>query len=233
MSCLLSLVFSDPGLDLFLRGLYVSPDWRAGATMGTILATINDYFADMQTFVDATFVKRLAEGLLEELVKRMLHTMVANVQSSSPAINTAFVHRLEADEVAVSQAFCAMPGLKPERVVKYLQQLQDLRELMSADSLESFVLCYSNMLEVVSLPPEVLQKVVAQRPDMSRSDAAEVISQCKEIYKQRAKRDAAAKPVEKPLTFMQRVFASATTSAPPAPAAPTAAPPKTPANGLS
>lgn len=47
-------------------------------------------------YVDASFVRRLAEALLEGLVRCMVAALAANVP---PAINAAFVQRMREDEV--------------------------------------------------------------------------------------------------------------------------------------
>lgn len=70
---------------------------------------------------------------------------------------------------------------------------QDLRELVSSDSLDAFVLSYSSILAMYSgLTPDILQRLVAVRSDMTRADVAEVIAQCREVFKQHVKAQQAA-----------------------------------------
>ncbi len=50
------------------------------------------------------------------------------------------------------------------QVTKYIQQMQDLRALASSDSVDSFVLSYSNILNVNSaITPNLVEKLCACR----------------------------------------------------------------------
>ncbi|KAG0502027.1 hypothetical protein HPP92_002099 [Vanilla planifolia] len=70
--------------------------------------------------------------------------------------------------------------MKVEARVKILG---DLRELVSAESLDSFTLIYTNILEhQPDCPPEVVERLVALREGIPRKDAKEVVQECKEIY---------------------------------------------------
>lgn len=61
--------------------------------------------------------------------------------------------------------------------------LSDLRELASAESLDTFTLIYTNILEhQPDCPPEVVEKLVGLREGIPRKDAKEVVQECKEIY---------------------------------------------------
>ncbi len=44
-----------------------------GRTTATLIATLRDYFTDFQTWVQPSFLKRLAEAALEELVRRAVN----------------------------------------------------------------------------------------------------------------------------------------------------------------
>ncbi|KAH1266507.1 Exocyst complex component SEC6 [Glycine max] len=73
--------------------------------------------------------------------------------------------------------------LDEEKVENRVSVLSDLRELASAESLDTFTLIYTNILEhQPDCPPEVVEKLVGLREGIPRKDAKEVIQECKEIY---------------------------------------------------
>ncbi|KAG5070942.1 hypothetical protein JHK86_006153 [Glycine max] len=70
-----------------------------------------------------------------------------------------------------------------QKVENRVSVLSDLRELASAESLDTFTLIYTNILEhQPDCPPEVVEKLVGLREGIPRKDAKEVIQECKEIY---------------------------------------------------
>ncbi|KAK9274365.1 hypothetical protein L1049_019179 [Liquidambar formosana] len=59
----------------------------------------------------------------------------------------------------------------------------DLRELASAESLDTFTLIYTDILvHQPDCPPEVVEKLVGLREGIPWKDAKEVVQECKEIY---------------------------------------------------
>ena len=61
-----------------LKALF-TPDWLTGKTTATLLATVKDYMDDVQAAVEASFVKRVAEAAVEELVRRYVNIMLAGL----------------------------------------------------------------------------------------------------------------------------------------------------------
>uniref|UniRef100_A0A0E0CRJ4 Uncharacterized protein n=1 Tax=Oryza meridionalis TaxID=40149 RepID=A0A0E0CRJ4_9ORYZ len=73
--------------------------------------------------------------------------------------------------------------LLTQKVETRVRILADLRELASAESLDSFTLIYTNILEhQPDCPPEVVEKLVGMREGIPRKEAKEVVQECKEIY---------------------------------------------------
>ncbi|KAF7080369.1 hypothetical protein CFC21_084462 [Triticum aestivum] len=73
--------------------------------------------------------------------------------------------------------------LLSQKVENRVRILADLRELASAESLDSFTLIYTNILEhQPDCPSEVVEKLVALREGIPRKEAKEVVQECKEIY---------------------------------------------------
>ncbi|MQL87916.1 hypothetical protein Taro_020479 [Colocasia esculenta] len=76
-----------------------------------------------------------------------------------------------------------MTRLLLQKIENRVRILADLRELASAESLDSFTLVYTNILDhQPDCPPEVVEKLVALREGIPRKDAKEVVQECKEIY---------------------------------------------------
>jgi exocyst complex component 3 len=62
-----------------------------------------------------------------------------------------------------------------QKVETRVRILADLRELASAESLDSFTLIYTNILEhQPDCPPEVVEKLVGMREGIPRKEAKEV-----------------------------------------------------------
>nr|XP_051192707.1 exocyst complex component SEC6 isoform X2 [Lolium perenne] len=73
--------------------------------------------------------------------------------------------------------------LLSQKVENRVRILADLRELASAESLDTFTLIYTNILEhQPDCPSEVVEKLVALREGIPRKEAKEVVQECKEIY---------------------------------------------------
>ena len=69
---------SDPGTSTQLKALF-TPDWLTGRTTATLLATVKDYMDDVQSSVEASFVKRVAEAAAEELIRRYVNMVLAGL----------------------------------------------------------------------------------------------------------------------------------------------------------
>ena len=55
----MAVVFADPGFaDLFTTQVATSEEWRSGAVMGSIGATLEDFLQDFERMVDPSFFRR-------------------------------------------------------------------------------------------------------------------------------------------------------------------------------
>ncbi|GAX84704.1 hypothetical protein CEUSTIGMA_g12126.t1 [Chlamydomonas eustigma] len=180
-------IFNDPGTSTQLKALFSSAEWLSGKTTATLIATVKDYMTDVQSGVENTFVKRVAEAALEELVRRYVNILLAGV----PQVTEAVVKRLKEDENDVETYFST--HLRPDRLSKYIDQLSDIRELLSSNEAATCVLAYSNLLQIHSgFTLEVLQRIIEARVDMPKKEMKETLAQCKEVWKDRAAAQAAA-----------------------------------------
>ncbi|MEW5314341.1 MAG: hypothetical protein WDW38_005849 [Sanguina aurantia] len=184
---LVETIFNDPGTRNALRGMYMAtPDYLTGTATKTLIATLKDYFSDINKYVQQSFVKRVAEAALDELVRRLSNSFVQGM----PPVSPPFVQRMRADEDAIEGFFEL--HLKPDRMQRQMGQIGDMREIMSADG-PTFVLSYTNLLAIQpTFSPEMLQKLLASRTDMPKKESADALARCREVWKQRVAAGSAA-----------------------------------------
>lgn len=187
---LVKSIFSDTAfVDLFSK-LCCSDDWKQGTITASILATLGDYLADFKRMLEEAFFKRLCEMSLEEGVA---HFMAA-VVTFTRAITEEGVQRLQSDRdqlVAFFSQHC-----KPERVVKLAAPLQDLKDVAAADSVDTFVLTYTTLLQVApGISPALLERIVQARSDLSKADSREVMLECREVFATKHSNDSSEAPL--------------------------------------
>ncbi|CAK0787040.1 hypothetical protein CVIRNUC_010256 [Coccomyxa viridis] len=177
VSHLVSSIFSDAAfLELFHK-LFCSEDWQQGTTTDSILATVGDYLEEFEHLIEAFWFKRLAVCCLEETVAHY----VASLLTYTRAITDPSLKRMEADYQQLCDFFeksCAK-----ERVSKVCQPLDDLRDLAASDSVDTFVLSYTSLLQTApGITPALVERLVASRQDLNKADIKEVMDQCREVY---------------------------------------------------
>uniref|UniRef100_A0A061QZB5 Exocyst complex component 3 n=1 Tax=Tetraselmis sp. GSL018 TaxID=582737 RepID=A0A061QZB5_9CHLO len=171
-------VLSDDGIRAVMSRMYHSEEWQRGEVVGTLVATVDDYFRDLASWVDRNFFKRICAAALKSIVGEV-HSRLVN--SSKARITQEFIERMEADEAAIADCFSA--HIRADKVHQALQQLQDIRDLVSSDSVEGYVLAYTALLRADSqLTPGQLEKLMQARSDMSKHDINEVMVQCRDVY---------------------------------------------------
>lgn len=99
--------------------------------------------------------------------------------------------RMKTDEEKIRDFFSEY--LKDEKVEDSVQSLTNLRQLACSNSVEAFILSYTELLDANgSIQPQVVERICAARQDMARQDVNEVAETCREIYLQRQKAKVAA-----------------------------------------
>ncbi|XP_068649802.1 exocyst complex component SEC6 isoform X2 [Aristolochia californica] len=169
-----NVIFEDPGVQELLAKLY-QKDWSEGLVTEYLVATFGDYFTDIKMFIEDRSFRRFVEACLEETI--ILY--VDHLLTQRNYIKEETVERMRLDEEVLTDFFREYINKVENRV----SVLSELRELASAESLDTFTLVYSNMIEHhPDCPPEVVEKLVAMREGIPRKDAKEVVQECKEIY---------------------------------------------------
>ncbi|MED6222764.1 SNARE-binding exocyst subunit S6 [Stylosanthes scabra] len=171
-----NVIFEDPGVQELLVKLY-HRDWSEGQVTEYLVATFGDYFTDVKLYIEDRSFRRFVEACLEETVV----VYVDHLLTQKTYIKEETIERMRLDEEVILDFF--REHISASKIENRLSILSDLRELASAESLDSFTLIYTNILEhQPDCPPEVVEKLVALREGIPRKDAKEVVQECKEIY---------------------------------------------------
>ncbi|XP_059452884.1 exocyst complex component SEC6 isoform X2 [Corylus avellana] len=170
------VIFEDPGVQELLVKLY-QKEWCEGQVTEYLVATFSDYFTDVKMYIEERSFRRFVEACLEETVI----VYVDHLLTQRNSIKEETIERMRLDEEVLMDFF--REYISVSKVENRVRILSDLRELASAESLDTFTLIYTNILEhQPDCPPEVVEKLVGLREGIPRKDAKEVVQECKEIY---------------------------------------------------
>ncbi|XP_054786288.1 exocyst complex component SEC6-like [Prosopis cineraria] len=170
------VIFEDPGVQELLVKLYQT-EWSEGQVTEYLVATFGDYFTDVKMYIEERSFRRFVEACLEETVV----VYIDHLLTQKNYIKEETIERMRLDEEVIMDFF--REYISVSKVESRLRILSDLRELASAESLDTFTLIYTNILEhQPDCPAEVVEKLVGLREGIPRKDAKEVIQECREIY---------------------------------------------------
>ncbi|KAJ8755548.1 hypothetical protein K2173_022127 [Erythroxylum novogranatense] len=170
------VIFEDPGVEELLVKLY-HKEWVEGQVTEYLVATFGDYFTDVKMYIEERSFRRFVEACLEETVV----VYVDHLLTQKNYIKEETIERMRLDEEVIMDFF--REYISVTKVESRVRILSDLRELASAESLDTFTLIYTNILEhQPDCPPDVVEKLVALREGIPRKDAKEVVQECKEIF---------------------------------------------------
>ncbi|OVA08094.1 Exocyst complex component Sec6 [Macleaya cordata] len=171
------VIFEDPGVLELLAKLY-QKEWCEGLVTEYLVATFGDYFSDVKMYIEERSFRRFVEACLEETVVVYVDHLLTQQKNY---IKEETIERMRLDEEVLMDFF--REYINVSKVENRVGILSDLRELASAESLDTFTLIYTNILEHhPDCPPEAVEKLVALREGIPRKDAKEVVQECKEIY---------------------------------------------------
>ncbi|KAK4601561.1 hypothetical protein RGQ29_010924 [Quercus rubra] len=149
------VIFEDPGVQELLVKLY-QKEWCEGQVTEYLVATFSDYFTDVKMYIEERSFRRFVEACLEETVI----VYVDHLLIQRGYIKEETIERMRLDEEVLMDFF--REYITVSKVENRVRILSDLRELASAESLDTFTLIYTNILE--------------HQPDCP------VVQECKEIY---------------------------------------------------
>ncbi|GLT77219.1 hypothetical protein SLA2020_488270 [Shorea laevis] len=171
-----NVIFEDPGVQELLVKLY-QKEWCEGQVTEYLVATFGDYFADIKMYIEERSFRRFVEACLEETVV----VYVDHLLTQKNYIKEETIERMRLDEEVLMDFF--REYISVSKVENRIRLLSDLRELASAESLDTFTLIYTNILEhQPDCPPDIVEKLVSLREGIPRKDAKEVVQECKDIY---------------------------------------------------
>ncbi|XP_057536564.1 exocyst complex component SEC6 [Amaranthus tricolor] len=171
-----TVIFEDPGVQELLVKLY-QKEWSEGQVTEYLVATFGDYFTDIKMYIEERSFRRFVEACLEETVV----VYVDHLLIQKHYIKEETIERMRLDEEVLMDFF--REYISVSKVENRVRILGDLRELASAESLDTFTLVYTNILEhQPDCPPDVVEKLVGLREGIPKKDAKEVVQECKEIY---------------------------------------------------
>ncbi|XP_058096627.1 exocyst complex component SEC6-like isoform X2 [Magnolia sinica] len=171
-----NVIFEDPGVQELLAKLY-QKEWSEGLVTEYLVATFGDYFTDVKMYIEDRSFRRFVEACLEETVV----IYVDHLLTQRNYIKEETIERMRLDEEVIVDFF--REYINVTKVENRVRVLSDLRELASAESLDTFTLVYTNILELhPDCPPDVVEKIVGLREGIPRKDAKEVVQECREIF---------------------------------------------------
>ncbi|KAG7942822.1 hypothetical protein I3843_15G006600 [Carya illinoinensis] len=157
------VIFGDPGVQELLVKLY-QKEWCE-----SLVVTFGDYFTDLKMYIEERSFRRFVEACLEETVI----VYVDHLLSQRNYVKEETIERMRLDEEVLMDFF--REYISVSKVENRVRILSDLRDLASAESLDTFTLIYTNILEhQPDCPPEVVEKLVGLREGITRKDAKEV-----------------------------------------------------------
>ncbi|XP_039010663.1 exocyst complex component SEC6 [Hibiscus syriacus] len=172
-----NVIFEDPGVQELLVKLYHT-EWCEGQVTEYLVATFGDYFTDVKMYIEERSFRRFVEACLEETAIVYVDHLLS---MKNYYIKEETIERMRLDEEVLMDFF--REYISVQKVESRVRILSDLRDLASAESLDTFTLIYSNILEhQPDCPPDVVEKLVGMREGIPRKDAKEVVQECKEIF---------------------------------------------------
>ncbi|GFQ07599.1 exocyst complex component sec6 [Phtheirospermum japonicum] len=172
-----SVIFEDPAVQELLTQLY-QKDWLEGKVTEDVLGILHEYFEELKINIKEKSFNRLVEACLEEAI--VVHVDHLLVQKNY--IKEETIERMKRDEEVFMDFFREYIDIY--KVENRVRVLDDLRELASSESPDSFVFVYMTILKhQPDCPPEVVEKILSLREGIQRKDAKKVVLECKEIFR--------------------------------------------------
>jgi len=172
-------VLDEPGLNdvmsNFYRGGMDSP-WAIGESMTTLLATVEDYLDDTETWLSAEVAESVTETLFEQLIELLFILFTKQATVIGPHTGA----RLEEDERALMEPMSLhMPKSK---ALGRIARLQNLRRLVCADTADDFVKEYGALLS--NWPDaglDAVATVLQARRDLDKATSRTTFERCRDV----------------------------------------------------
>lgn len=167
------VVAQDPGLRGAIDAL-ARPDeaWWSGHSTEVVALTLEDYLADISTFLDGNLRAIAVDAVASHLFGDLL---LSHLLRASPPLTARTLDRLEADEVRL-MACLSLHGASRKNMDTAAKPLRILRCLLAADSPEEADAWYTQLLDLSPeahlITPQSLERMIESRGrDVGRSKA--------------------------------------------------------------
>jgi len=192
------VVFLDPGFAELFGGFFADDEgWKkAGARTGSLMATLEDFMADFRVWLGPSSAVAAAAGdaanaaqagmgdvCVKEVVDGCCRYYVASLLSGLNVIDSAAIDRMDDDLSRMRDKLGNERNERNERNVG-LDVIEGIREFFASDSVESFVIGWSSLLDSGGLGGPALglvQGLVHKRVDLTRSDCREILAALQEL----------------------------------------------------
>lgn len=172
-------VFEDPGLATVFKTFYVpnaDGQWAQGESMITLLATIEDYLDDIESWLAADVSGSVTETLFEHLIELLFDVFTKHLSAVAP--HTA--SRLEADENALLESMTIRMG--ENKALGRIARLRNLRALVTAADSDAFVREYGLLLgNWPEAGLDVVAAILRARRDMDKSTTRALLDRCRDV----------------------------------------------------
>lgn len=163
------VIYLDPGFGQLFDGFFSDDEgWkRAGTRTGSLMATLEDFMADFRVWLGP----EMGDICMKEIGDGCCRHYVASMLSGLTVIDSAAIDRIESDLSRMRDKF-VLDSVG-------LGVIEGIREFFASNSVESFVIGWSTLLDSGGLGGPalgLLQGLVHKRVDLTRSDCREIIA---------------------------------------------------------
>ena len=224
LSACVEAVFSDPGFAELFGRVGFADGWVDGTVTGSVLATLEDFMTDFEVWLHPPLLLALGRKLLAETTVHFIAATTLQLRQ----VREEEVRALKRDVAKIKQFYGALlhggsggggggGGEEEEeaRIAAECQPLVDIIDFLSSDSVESFVLSYSTLLDSApGISPVLLSNLLAARlasssaaagavgagdgggsggggGEMTKADVKEIMEACRHVYNNEKKLAAA------------------------------------------
>eukprot|EP00026_Physarum_polycephalum_P002446 Phypoly_transcript_02452.p1 GENE.Phypoly_transcript_02452~~Phypoly_transcript_02452.p1 ORF type:complete len:720 (+),score=153.74 Phypoly_transcript_02452:634-2793(+) len=157
-------------------GKFFNKEWYEGDLIGMVIGTLEDYFEnDLHDAMLDSYTRRFAQSCLDKLIFRYAQEML----TKKHAFNQATVEKMTDDLSSIREFF--VKHVKPAYFDAQIKALEDLKELLDSEA-DMICLYFDSLLRNhagVSL--RIVEILLSQREDLSKSEQKEAILGCKDI----------------------------------------------------
>lgn len=180
--CCVDAVFADPGFGELFKKIGCSSAWVSGTVTGSVLATLDDFMQDFRRWLQTPLYNVFVELLLGDTVSRFIAAIITQLRR----LGEEEFHALNRDKQEIEKFFRHLVPTSKQAAAG-CQPLTSIVDFLSSDSVESFILSYSTLLEATpGMSPVLLSNLLAARvasdDNMTKADAKEVLDACREFY---------------------------------------------------